>query len=102
MCTGWQRPIGCLKLQVILCKRVTDYRALLRKITYKDKAFYDPTPRCNMFIISHTLPNLIVPDKIKIDMQHFAVGFVSPKTNTFDLWVLSKFAQFFAPVCKIM
>jgi len=32
-CTGWQRPIGCLKLQVILRKRVTDYRALLRKMT---------------------------------------------------------------------
>jgi len=30
--TGWQRPKGCLKLQVIVHKRATSYRALLRKI----------------------------------------------------------------------
>jgi len=44
--TGWRRPIGCLKLQVIFRKRATDYRALLRKITYEDKASYDSTPLC--------------------------------------------------------
>jgi len=31
--TGWQRPIGCLKLQVIFRKRAITYRALLRKPT---------------------------------------------------------------------
>jgi len=36
--TGWRRPIRCLKLQVISCKRASNYRALLRKMTYKDKA----------------------------------------------------------------
>ena len=35
-----QRPVGCLHLQVIFRKRATDYRALLRKMTYQDKAFY--------------------------------------------------------------
>jgi len=39
--TGWQRPIGCLKLQVIFRKRATNLRALLRKTTYKDKASYE-------------------------------------------------------------
>ena len=34
--TGWQRPIGCLKLQVIFHKRATNNRALFRKMTYKD------------------------------------------------------------------
>jgi len=29
--TGWRRPIGCLKSQVIFCKRATNYRYLLRK-----------------------------------------------------------------------
>ena len=29
--TGWRRPMGCLKLQVIFCKRATNYRALLQK-----------------------------------------------------------------------
>ena len=36
--TGWWRLIGCLKLWVIFRKRATNYRALLRKMTYEDKA----------------------------------------------------------------
>ena len=42
--TGWRRPIGCLKLQVIFRKRATNYRALLRKMTYKDKTSNGSTP----------------------------------------------------------
>jgi len=34
--TEWPRPVGSLKLQVIFRKRATTYRALLRKMTYKD------------------------------------------------------------------
>jgi len=45
--TGWQRLTVCLKLQVIFHKRATNYKALLRKMTYKDKAYYDSTPPCN-------------------------------------------------------
>jgi len=48
--TGWWRLIGCLKLQVIFRKRATNYRALLWKTTYEDKASYDSTPPCNSFI----------------------------------------------------
>jgi len=44
--TGWRRLIGCLKLQVIFRKRATNYRALLREKTYKDKASCDSTPPC--------------------------------------------------------
>ena len=44
--TGWRRPIGFLKLQVIFRKRATGYRALLRKMTYKDKAIYGSSPPC--------------------------------------------------------
>jgi len=29
--TGWPRPIGCLKLQVIFRKRATNYEALFQK-----------------------------------------------------------------------
>jgi len=43
---GWRGPIGCLKLQVIFRKRATNYRALLRKITSKDKASYGSAPPC--------------------------------------------------------
>ena len=44
--TGWRRPIGCLKLQVIFRKRATMYRALSRKMTFRVKASYDSTPPC--------------------------------------------------------
>jgi len=43
--TGWRRLMGCLKLQVI-CKRATNYRAFLRKMTYEDKASYGSSPPC--------------------------------------------------------
>jgi len=40
--------IECLKLQVIFRKRATKYRALLRKMTCKDKASYGSWPPCTM------------------------------------------------------
>ena len=43
---GCRRLIGCLTLQVIFRKRATNYRALLREMTCKDKASYDSTPLC--------------------------------------------------------
>jgi len=49
--TGWRRPTGCLKLQVILRKRATDYRAVLQKMTYKDKASYESSPPCTIRVI---------------------------------------------------
>jgi len=42
--TGWRRFIACLKLQVILRQRATNYRALLREMTFEDQASYDSTP----------------------------------------------------------
>jgi len=44
--TGWRRPIGCLKLQVISRKRATNYRALLWKMTFKDTTWYVSSPPC--------------------------------------------------------
>ena len=44
--TGWRRPIGCLKSQVIFRKRATNYRAILRKMTSKDRASYGSLPPC--------------------------------------------------------
>jgi len=48
--TGWRRTIGCLKLQVISRKRATNYRALLRKMTYEYRASFDSTPPCTTLI----------------------------------------------------
>jgi len=45
--TGWRRPIGCLKLQIVFRKRVTNHRALLRKKPYNDKASCGSSPPCS-------------------------------------------------------
>jgi len=44
--TGWRRLIGYLTLQIIFCKRATNYRALSRKMAYKDKASHGSLPPC--------------------------------------------------------
>ena len=44
--------IRVIKLQVVFRKRATNYRAVLRIITYGDKAFYDSTPPCITILIS--------------------------------------------------
>ena len=44
VCTGWRRPIGCFRLQVIFRRRAINHRALLRKMTYEDKASYGSSP----------------------------------------------------------
>jgi len=54
--TGWRRPIECLKLQVILRKRATNYRALLREMTHKDKASYGSSPLCSQYPMVRSLP----------------------------------------------
>ena len=56
--TGWRRLMGCLNLHVIFRKRTTNYRALLRKMTCEDKAFYEFTPpgiKTRIHILSLTL-----------------------------------------------
>jgi len=46
--TGWRRPIGSPKLQIIFHKRATKYRSLLWKMTSKDKGSYESSPPCNI------------------------------------------------------
>ena len=53
--TGWRRLIGSPKLQIIFHKRATKCRALLRKMTYKDKGSYESSPPCTKSIL-HLLP----------------------------------------------
>jgi len=45
------------KLQVIVCKRATNYRALLRKMTCEDKASYGSLPPCIGCI--HRAPTIV-------------------------------------------
>ena len=45
--TGWRRPIGILISWITFRKLATNYRALLRKMIYKeDKASYESLPPC--------------------------------------------------------
>jgi len=44
--TGWRRPIGCLKMQVIFSQGATNGRVFLPKMTCKDKASYVSSPPC--------------------------------------------------------
>jgi len=56
--TGWRRPLGCLKLQVIFRKRAANYRALLREMTYKDKTPYASLPPCTYDLESRRPSNV--------------------------------------------
>jgi len=53
--TGWRRSIGCLKLQVSFPSRPTNYRALLWRMTYKDKASYGSSPLCTIVALEQTI-----------------------------------------------
>jgi len=57
LATGWRRPIGCLKLQVICRKRATNYRALLRKMTLKKITYFS----CGKWPIIRHLMGLPLP-----------------------------------------
>ena len=48
---GGEDPKDALSLQVIFRKRATNYRALLRKMIYKDQASYGSMPPCNSIVI---------------------------------------------------
>ena len=51
--TGWRGDIGYLNLYVISRKRATNYRALLREMTYKDQEHYEFTPTCTYSLCRH-------------------------------------------------
>jgi len=56
--TGWRRPRGYHKLQIISRKRATNSRALLRKMTYEYKASYGSSPPCIISqLYSHCIHN---------------------------------------------
>jgi len=50
--TGWRRLIRSPKLQIIFHNRATKYRALLLKMTYKDKGSYESSPPCTITFVA--------------------------------------------------
>jgi len=105
VCTGWQRLIGCLTLQIIFHKRATNYRAFLRKMTYKDKASYESMshPTCVTLLSHLKFPKLhmtnshvwrkvqpIPPGVTFSKAQSSNVSFATFQwKETFELWALS-------------
>jgi len=75
--TGWQKCIGCLKLQVAFRTRVADYtallpydyRALLRKETCKDKASYVSSPPCSKLTCDNSNVSSILTLLQKITLE---------------------------------
>ena len=59
--TGCRRLIGYLKLQVIFRKRATNSRALLRKMTYGDKASSVTAPPCTELTSELTFEKKVAP-----------------------------------------
>jgi len=53
--TGWRRLIGSPKLQIIFPKRATEYRSLVRKMTYEDKGSYESSPPCIGYLFSNRI-----------------------------------------------
>ena len=68
MTTGWRRLIGSPKLQIIFHQRATKYRALLRKMTYKDKGSYESSPPCSSCV--RQLFETRVYDSYKISVSY--------------------------------
>ena len=76
--TGWRRRRGYLKLQVVCRKRTTNYRALLRKITCKEKAFYDSMPPCNISRVFFMCHFFVYVDLFSL---YVYVGFFTVRTR---------------------
>jgi len=65
------------QVQVIFRKRATNYRALLRKMTQKDKAFYDSMPPCTTAayprVSCHTLSHVEIYTQHITHSQNFCL-----------------------------
>ena len=70
--TEWQRHTECLKLQVSFRKTATNYRALLQKMTYKDKASCDSQEalRCRSFFAKEPLTIGLFRTKWPVKIRH--------------------------------
>jgi len=76
-CTRWRKPIGCLRLQVILRKRAINYRAFLRKMTCESKASYDFMPPCTLLFILNLFFYVSYYEHICIDTDAFSYSLVA-------------------------
>jgi len=57
--TGWRRSIGALSCRSFSPNRPTNYRALSRKMTYKDKASYGSSPFCTIVALEQFIRDVV-------------------------------------------
>ena len=91
--TERRRPIGFLKLQVIFRKRAMNYRALLRKITYRDKASYGSSPPCSTWQVEPllmasevTMPTTYAVMVLDVVESSPPVAEYTSSTASFGIW----------------
>jgi len=95
--TGWRRPVGCLKLQVIFRKRATNYRALLRKMTalqllrpfiqYVVNIMNEP---CNSFVTNDSFTGITHSERVFAFVSmipHSLRPFIQFKVNSQDSFI---------------
>jgi len=63
--TGWRNPTGCFKLYVSFRKRATNYKTLLRKMTYKYKASY---------VFRPAVPLMVTHRRRRSDLKHLRLS----------------------------
>ena len=112
--TGWRRPIGCLKLQIIFCKlqiifckRATKYRALVRKMTCKDKTCCGCLPACNrMSLIWRTNERVSIMTTIAYYIsyaralcRHNAHDTYIPQASEYGVAMISRLLQIIGLFC---
>jgi len=93
---GSEDPWDALSCGSFSAKRATNYRALLRKMTYKDKALYASSPPCNHFgarLLGNGLYHIyeILIYKIHICasyVSHICLGSLETSNicHIFDIW----------------
>ena len=92
--TGWRRLIGSLKSQVLCCNRATNYRALLRKMTYKNKVSCDSTPPCRgmyLFLSDSLCSSLFLSHSVFLHLsltRFFSIHVFLYKYRVRDWWIL--------------
>ena len=105
-CTGWQRTTGCLKLQVIFCKRATNYRTFLRKMTCKishPMRLRHPVDRkrvmphmCGMCALYMTLPSsalLNCGQKASHDTHDWVISYMIVMSRMYEFYLQFKSAH---------
>jgi len=98
--TGWRRCIGCVQLQVSFHKRATNYRSLLQKMTYEDKASYASSPPCVYMTFPYTYIHTYIymyvriHDYISLYIYTYIYIYVYPNTRLRGFKVLMIYIYF--------